>query len=162
MKNILITVAGSVLVLFGLIWLASASKNDTPPAPAGENLLVAEETTYDFGQIRMADGKVRKEFTIRNADSASLTVKQLYTSCMCTSATLLHRGSRIGPFGMVGHGFIPTISRELAPGETAQVEVEFDPNAHGPAGVGYIERIVTVATKEGAVLELNISVNVIP
>ena len=63
---------------------------------------------------------------------------------MCTEATLVTSTGKRGPFGMPGHAPIPAISERLAPGEMAEVDVVFDPAAHGPAGIGRIERNVTV------------------
>lgn len=119
--------------------------------------------SFDFGTISMANGIVRHSFVITNAGSRPVTVRQMYTSCMCTEASLLMpRGLRMGPFGMPGHGMIPTINQELAPGEEATIEVTFDPAAHGPAGVGRIERMIYLETDAAAPFVLRITANVTP
>ena len=62
---------------------------------------------------------------------------------MCTTAFLLKDGEEIGPFGMAGHsGVRGNANLTVNPGEEAVVRVVFDPAAHGPAGVGPIERQV--------------------
>jgi hypothetical protein len=81
---------------------------------------------------------------------------------MCTTATLVTPSGRRGPFGMPGHTPIPSIRERLAPGEMAQVEVVFDPAAHGPAGVGRIDRTVTLQNDAGAPLELAFTAMVTP
>lgn len=110
----------------------------------------------------MANGIVRHSFAVKNAGDIPVTVRQVYTSCMCTEATLLVAGGRrIGPFGMPGHGMPPSINREFAPGEEATIEVAFDPAAHGPAGVGMIERLIYLET-DGGPFVLRITANVTP
>ena len=63
---------------------------------------------------------------------------------------------------MAGHGFTPRLDERLAPGESAQVEVVFDPAAHGPAGIGQTDRIVTIENDGGPSLELRFSALVTP
>lgn len=125
-------------------------------------MLRAEETRYDFGKISMARGKVSHVFTIQNTGTGPVTIERLSTSCMCTSALLQSDGRTWGPFGMAGHGFIPRIDRILEPNGIATIEVIFDPAAHGPAGVGRIERIVSLENSAGETIELSIAAFVTP
>lgn len=122
------------------------------PATVGELASVAP--FHDFGSISMAGGNVMHRFIIANTGRSAVTVTRLTTSCMCTSATLSTASGRRGPFGMPGHGPMPTIRERLEPGEMAQVEVVFDPAAHGPAGVGRTSRTVTIRPDVGPELQL--------
>ncbi|OHA14019.1 MAG: hypothetical protein A3G49_06170 [Candidatus Sungbacteria bacterium RIFCSPLOWO2_12_FULL_41_11] len=151
--NIIIIGVISVLVLAGLIWFArpSPSNNNNlanvssgPPASLG-----AEESDFDFGQVSMASGKVSHLFKIKNTGGQDLAINKMYTSCMCTIATLISGGKKFGPFGMAGHGFIPKINASVVSGSEADVEVVFDPAAHGPAGVGLIQRVIYLETSAG-------------
>lgn len=151
--------------LAGLIWYARPG--DSPRADTGIALgagmaLAAEESKFDFGDVSMSDGKVRHRFKIRNGSAASERIEKIYTSCMCTEAELIAGGKTFGPYGMPGHGFAPRINAELAPGEEAEVEVEFDPAAHGPAGIGRIERIVYLENSAGLAFQLAIAATVTP
>ena len=110
----------------------------------------------------MAAGKVSHRYPIRNGGAASLTVTRIYTSCMCTEATLARPGGKKGPFGMPGHGPAERIAEGFAPGEAAFVDIVFDPQAHGPAGVGRIERVVTIENSAGRPLELGFLAMVTP
>ncbi len=155
--------------LIGFIWMARPTLQSAPASPAeglakvGKNgALAAQENNYDFGAISMAAGKVSKMFAIKNTGEAVLSVNQLYTSCMCTVATLKIGNRSAGPFGMPGHGFAQRINETIGPNEEAGVEVVFDPAAHGPAGVGRIERVVYLENSAGAPLELKISATVTP
>lgn len=126
--------------------------SDRPLAAAGA--LVSPDPFFDFGKISMAAGNVSHRFTIENTGGTAITLTKLYTSCMCTTATLITLAGKKGPFGMPGHAAIPSITEIMAPEGRAQVEIVFDPKAHGPAGVGRIERVITVETKAGKPLEL--------
>ena len=110
----------------------------------------------------MANGVVKKSFEIRNPSNSGATIRKVYTSCMCTSARLITKERQLGPFGMPGHGVIPTINQSLAAGEAATLEVTFDPAAHGPAGVGPIVRNIFVESADGGKLTLEIRASVKP
>lgn len=133
------------------------------PTTKSDSVLVSSEKMYDFGTISMAKGLVIKQFKIKNETSDSITVKKIFTSCMCTTAVLLQGERRIGPFGMEGHGGpIPTISENIYAGSETAIEVTFDPAAHGPAGVGTIDRNVLIQTTDGKQLVLGIKAQVVP
>ena len=166
-KEITIIAGITVLLFGGLIWLASSKAGqvnnlEASVSSSAENkLAIIGDSSFDFGEISMAKGSVSKIFTIRNNGDKSAVIDKIYTSCMCTNATLILNGKRIGPFGMAGHGFIPRIKKDLLAGEEAQIEVVFDPAAHGPAGVGPIQRAVSIESPGGG-LELEISALVKP
>lgn len=134
----------------------AAHSSATAPAATSARAatLVSLRPTFEFGPISMAAGNVATTYLIRNSGEAPLNLNRIYTSCMCTSATLALPSGRQGPFGMPGHGGATVLSAQLAPGQTAALEVVFDPAAHGPAGLGRVERTVTVESKEAAPLEL--------
>lgn len=81
---------------------------------------------------------------------------------MCTEATLVEGGERFGPFGMIGHGSIPEINRVIEPGREVTVEAVFDPNAHGPAGIGRADRVVSVLVGSGTIVKLKFTAYVTP
>ncbi len=151
-KNTLIGIFLSILVLGGVWWFAKPVPGREQSANLGSSRgkLVLEETRYDFGSVSMAAGKVNRIVKIKNQSQDSVKVRKVYTSCMCTAATLRKGGIDFGPFGMEGHGFTPRLNEVFVPGEEAELRVEFDPAAHGPAGVGMIEREVYVETDSGA------------
>ena len=145
--------------LWGLKYI-QPQKSETLSASAG--LLKLDEELYDFGSISMADGKVNYKFKITNSGIDPLEMEKIYTSCMCTEATLIQGGKKYGPYGMPGHGFVPKVNRTLTPGEEAEILVEFDPTAHGPAGVGYIEREVIIEDNSGPIADFMIKATVTP
>ncbi|OGN16134.1 MAG: hypothetical protein A3C81_00980 [Candidatus Yanofskybacteria bacterium RIFCSPHIGHO2_02_FULL_46_19] len=167
-KNTIYTTLAIVLFLGGLIWLANsgAPKSDQQQTeltnPADGGALSAAETSYDFGTVPMSKGKVTHIFKVTNSSAGPVIVSKLYTSCMCTEASLITEDKRLGPFGMPGHGFVPSIKGEIRASGSADVEVVFDPAAHGPAGVGRIDRVVYLEEKSGNKLELQFTAMVTP
>lgn len=164
MRKTTISIIVGILVLGGLIWIARPDGKNTESTKAEVNgkLIVEETSNYDFGTISMAAGNVTKVFKIKNASTDTVTISKIYTSCMCTTATLTKGDQRFGPYGMPGHGAIPRIDQIVNPSEEATVEVVFDPGAHGPAGVGRIQRAITIETNAGQPIELQFAAFVTP
>lgn len=164
-KTIAVIAVGAI-VLGALALLgrpSPAAVNQTPTGESGDlPKLAADAANFDFGAISMAAGKVRHSFKIKNNGSETITVKKMYTSCMCTAASLATAKESFGPFGMPGHMPIPEINAAFAPGEEGEVEAMFDPSAHGPAGVGKIDRSVILENDAGSPLELKFSAFVTP
>lgn len=162
-KNVLTTVIGIAALAGTIGWFAAT--NESAPQRAGAaapGSLRADRTANDFGTISMRNGRVTASFTVINTGGSSVTIKKVYSSCMCTTATLAIGGERRGPFGMPGHGIVPRIDAVLAPGAEAAIEVTFDPAAHGPAGVGRIQRSVYLENDAGGPLALDIEAVVTP
>ena len=163
MKSKIIIGIVVVLVLGAIVWLARPNAKSTDePIAIGPTVLTVTETNFDFGTISMAKGKVSHKYSVTNTGIEPVTVYKLYSSCMCTTASIMNGTEKVGPFGMPGHSGIPSINVVLAPGASTQVEAIFDPNAHGPAGVGKISRVVILENNVGAPLELGFSANVTP
>src|SRR3989344_3695306 len=166
------TIVGAIaalVILSGLAWAFKPSlfeRGGTAVAqPAVSGVIGATEDFFDFGTISMSAGKVTRKFTLKNSSDAPVRVTKLFTSCMCTQASIATQNDRRGPFGMQGHGdSIPKINLEIKPGETAEVEAVFDPAAHGPAGIGKVRRVVYVETdsSEAPEIQLSFEANVTP
>ncbi|KKT28549.1 MAG: hypothetical protein UW43_C0001G0025 [Candidatus Yanofskybacteria bacterium GW2011_GWA1_44_21] len=164
-KQTLIIIAGVVVIVAGFIWLARPAADTIrkeEKTDAVSDFLEIPEKYYDFGNISMANGNVSHAFKVKNAGSEKITLDKMYTSCMCTSAVMQLNGKEYGPFGMPGHVGIPKINAMLELGDEAVIEIVFDPNAHGPAGIGKIERTVIIENSAGGPIMLNFSANVTP
>ena len=165
-----------VLVVVGLVWwsksieqpkvnsISADELTNSHPARTGDAILTASETFYDFGIISMKNGNVSGMFQVTNSTDQDIAVPSLTTSCMCTTAYILGvGGERSRPFGMPGHGgTVPKTNAAIKSGEAMDIEVVYDPNAHGPAGVGLIERFVFLEDENGKIIEFKIKVNVTP
>lgn len=152
------------LLILGLFTWSYVNKQAAaaPGGTAAKSALTAPETFYDFGDISMKDGLIEHSFVVSNDTAAQITVKTVLTSCMCTTAYLSSNGNEKGPFGMVGMGYVPPANETIEPGGKRTVRVVFDPNAHGPAGVGLMERIVTLTDTTGGETVLQIRAMVRP
>lgn len=164
MNKTITSIAIAVLALGGIIWIArSSSQNNTViSAKSNGTLTVEEANNHDFGTISMAAGKVKHQFKIKNTGNEAVTISKMYTSCMCTTVTLINGGEQFGPYGMPGHEVIPTIDQTVNPNEEATMEIVFDPAAHGPAGVGRIQRTITIENNAGQPVELQFAAMVTP
>jgi len=164
MNKTIIGIVIGVLILGGLIWIARPDEqsNNAVSASSSGSITVEEANNYDFGSISMAAGKVKHQFKIKNTSTEMVTISKMYTSCMCTTATLMAGGKLSRPMGMPGHSAIPSINQIINPNEEATVEVIFDPAAHGPAGVGKIQRTVTLENNTGKPIELQFAAVVNP
>jgi len=166
--------AGAVILFLGGLIIAAmpepgASKSanvasrSTGSTVSTSGTLTAFATKFNFGSIPMSGGKVTHRYWIKNAGTEPLLIRKMYTSCMCTTAALVKSsGKKFDPVGMPGHTPIPTINEPMNPKEEAIVEVVFDPAAHGPAGIGPIDRVVTIENSAGRPLELAFAANVTP
>ena len=111
----------------------------------------------------MKRGKVHRLFPVANESDIPVTIQTITTSCMCTEAFLIGGEARKGPFGMPGHGFnSPPVNEVIPAKESRNIEVVFDPAAHGPAGIGRIERSVFIETAEGGTQAITIKALVTP
>lgn len=148
-KQIAILLGIIAVVITGLVLLTNGKKPNAPSTAAevkNNEDLIAKESAYDFGTISMSNGKVSKEFLLENKTANTVLIGEVFTSCMCTEAELKVGDKTAGPFGMQGHGGARKANLEVKPGETLTVNAIFDPAAHGPSGVGPIERQVIIFT----------------
>jgi len=166
MKNTIITIAIISAGLLGLIWWGSqntvGSSSSSQEQTGGESVIVTSEKLYDFGTISMSKGKVTHTFAVTNPTGKDILVSNLTTSCMCTAAYIVDGSSKIGPFGMPGMGFVPKANMLIKAGGTRNIDVVYDPNAHGPAGIGSIDRFVYLGEADGKTLQLEIKALVTP
>jgi len=141
-------VIGGILLLLGIFAavgsLGSAKQADRQTS---SGKLTISESSWNIGEVSMKDGLNEKVVTLKNETDSPVTVTEMETSCMCTKATIRNADGTMGPTkGMVGHGGTPRMSQTIAPGETAELIVVFDPNAHGPNAVGPITRDIMLKT----------------
>jgi len=161
-KAIIIIVLIAVAAIGLMAWGYGRTAGPTQAQFNEQGLLKASEAIYDFGTISMANGKVGHLFPITNPTDKDITIGNLQTSCMCTTAYIVDGGSKEGPFGMPGMGGITATNHVIPARGTQGIDVVFDPAAHGPAGVGNIDRFVYATEENGGTLQLEIKAVVIP
>ncbi|NOZ82379.1 MAG: DUF1573 domain-containing protein, partial [Euryarchaeota archaeon] len=84
-------------------------------APENRPVVEAEATEIDLGEVSVAEGTVVREVRITNAGKKELELFSLYTSCSCTTASLVYRGYESERYGMEAG----SINVALEPGESA-------------------------------------------
>lgn len=161
-KAIIVGAIITFALLFGGLFFLSRPQPQITVNPQATGQLTLGESFYDFGSVSMAKGLVTHKFTLTNSGSTPATITKMFTSCMCTTAKLTVTGKTWGPIGMPGHTAIPNLSVQIDPSQTAEVEAIFDPAAHGPAGVGVIERQVTIEQNGQSPLQLSFKALVTP
>lgn len=165
----LLAIVGITIALFvALISIASPSNNSTPQLLGASQTsnqaspLTSTETSFDFGTVSMGKGKVNHTFKITNPTKNGVKIGKIYTSCMCTTASLIIGGKRFGPYGMPGHAGLTAVNETLLAGTEVEIEVVFDPAAHGPSGVGPIAREIIIEPEGTAPFKLSFRANVTP
>ena len=161
-KAIIIIITAIVVLLGAMVWGYSRMAGPTQAQLSQQSSLTASTTLYDFGTISMANGTVDHKFPIVNPTDQDITITNLQTSCMCTTAYIGDGGSRQGPFGMPGMGGVTAASFVIPAHSTQNVDVIFNPAAHGPAGIGDIDRTIDVTQQGGGTLQLEIKAVVTP
>lgn len=148
LKILLSTAA--VLVAGGLLAIVVVAAGGNGSDTTGKAKMVLETTSFDFGDVSMANGKVTKKISVKNEGDADLVISKMSTSCMCTTAALEVDGKKSPAFGMPGHGGPSGAwTGTIPPGKTGMLELVFDPNAHGPDAVGTIKRTINIISNDG-------------
>lgn len=138
---------GAIIVVAALLGLWGITSSSTQMAQVENAELTISETSWNFGDIPMSEGIATHEVSLKNETDAPITITSMETSCMCTTAQIVHfDGSKSGLKGMVGHGGASSLSETIQAGEAVTLLVNFDPNAHGPSAAGPITRDVELKT----------------
>lgn len=132
-KRILIVIIVAILVA-----LAAAVAVGYAAIPQARGQIELSATEFDFGTIPNT-GPVSQVFQVRNAGDGPLEISGVSTSCGCTTA-------EIG-------------NRRLAPGETSDLAVTYDPLAHDGA-IGEFMRVVFVRSDDPDTPEANLTIRV--
>jgi len=139
---VLIAIPTVLIVVLGFLFISkdhrdvSSSLQESTQA----KLEVVGSNEDDWGEIDINGGLFERTYKIKNSGESDLEIANFKTSCMCTTAKIKINGQTSPVFGM------HTTSNwkgSIKPGEEAEIEVVFDPMAHGPQATGPITRIVS-------------------
>jgi hypothetical protein len=131
-KKLVLGLAAGLLILA----VAVAAGYATLPQPPGQIELSPGE--FDFGAV-LNTSPVSQTFQLRNAGDGPLQISGVSTSCGCTTAEVANR--------------------VLAPGETTDLTVTYDPLAHGGA-TGEFMRVVYVRSDDPDTPEATLTIRV--
>ncbi len=154
----------AIIAFVALVWWGSSHQQPLKSSNiGGKSSLISSQIVYDFGTISMKNGDVSKNFIITNPTNKAIFISSIITSCMCTTAFIEEANGRSkGPFGMEGMGYVPPANETIKAGQSRTIRVVYNPNAHGPAGVGIINRFITITDASGSKLRLEIKAVVTP
>lgn len=154
----LIIIAVSFFIfIIGIAVFALPKLNKTANVKISNNAQVeVVSNTHDWGEIGINNGKVEHVFDIKNTGNTSLSLFNISTSCMCTTAQIILDDNQSQLFGM--HESSDYVA-EVLPGKTANLKMVFDPAFHGPNGTGPITRQVIIKTnsQDQPQLEFNLT-----
>lgn len=119
-----------LLFVSTLIFLALGTS-----AFAESSAILVTPSSYNFGDVIPSNGPVSTVFEIKNTGNTAIKINRLSTSCGCTTATM--------------------DMADLAPGETRNMSVTFDPNVH-PDQSGRFVRVVYLQTSDVITPEIEI------
>lgn len=130
-----------IVAIAGFFYLRSIPPKNAP-------IIVIEPDYLDFGPVSQAKGTVSKTVSLSNEGNEDLIIKNMDTSCGCTSASIVFNDIEGPKFGMASHGTNPRNWEQIiAPGESAQLKVYYDPNVHKDMR-GQVERVVFVYSND--------------
>lgn len=149
-----IVIAGGVIL--GLVLGRNSSAGSVSEISGSAPKIIFEHNSFDAGDISMAKGIFNHVYKIQNRGKSVLKLSKIETTCMCTEARIRYKGDESPKFGMPGMdshaGQGPVASfwsgAEIAPGDEAELVVDFDPNAHGPDAIGLIKRGIILTTND--------------
>lgn len=121
-------------------------RKESQNRPSGEGAIEINNPEYDAGDVRMSGGLITHAFEVKNTGKGYLKISGIWTSCHCTTAMLKVDGKESPKFGMDRSP--SSWSQEIAPGQTGQLEVIFDPAYHGHQGMGAIVREIYLSTND--------------
>ncbi len=123
--------------------------------------LEISSTEYDFGTVSQSKGIISTDLLITNKDNKDITIDELSTSCMCTSAQIIKDGKEGQMYGMDMGGNNPKDgSTAIAPNGTATLRIYYDPNMHKDLK-GPVTRVVSIFSSAGT-QAVKIKLNQVP
>lgn len=146
-KSIVFVLLITVIIITGFAFMVTGSQPDVKEAaysvsdtdrPKAE----VKISSYDFGNIKVSDVK-SKEFTLKNIGTQPLQILNINSSCGCTKGQVFYKDFKSNQYGMHAQsGFVT----EIAPGDTAAVNVIYNPSLM-PV-YGRVEREVYLTTND--------------
>ena len=127
-----------IIVILGGFFVWRTGLLEPAPVKLSNSVLTVAPEMFDFGTISMAKGNVETKFTLKNDGNESITITEVVSSCMCTTAQIDGK-----TFGMHGASLA---NIEISAKGSKEMLVTFDPNAHGPTAVGPITRVIDIRT----------------
>lgn len=148
-KKIIIGAAIVTLLILGggILFASSLPTKPTLEKTAGATFW-ANHTSVDLKTIPYEKGALTHVFPIQNSGKEPLQISNLATSCMCTKVYFTNGKDKSPQVGMKGMSAVSSWIGTLQPQEKGEIVALFDPQFHGPQGVGAISRLVSFETND--------------
>lgn len=145
-KKILKIVAPIVVIVAVIVIVVVALPESTGQSVQAAGIIEITQAEYDAGTVSISSGLVEHTFEVKNTGQNNLKISRIWTSCMCTKASLKVGEKESEKFDM--HSNPLFWSQDIAPGETGYLNVSFDPAFHGPGGTGSVVREAYLTTND--------------
>ena len=155
----LVQISILIIVLVSIIYFFIQS-NPTPTYnqdSRGPPLMKIMPASYNFGDVSVAKGTVSTTIDISNEGKGNLVIKNMKSSCMCTTTTLIKDGVESPVFGM--HSGPSNWMQTIGPNEAAQLKIYYDPTAHRELR-GPVTRVITIYSNDPANSQNEVRINV--
>ncbi len=94
-------------------------------------IIVITPDYHNFGMVSTAKGEVSALLAISNNGTEALVIRNMDTSCGCTSASIVSNGEEGPKFSMSMHGTNPKNWQQvIPPGKSVQLKVYYNPRVH--------------------------------
>lgn len=104
-------------------------------------IIQTKENSFSFGKINVRD-KVEHDFEIKNIGKSDLVLKQVRTSCDCTSAFLIYKDQKSPKFDMNYSNW----ELSIKPDTNAILRVVYEPSIMPVEGA--VERFITLSSND--------------
>ncbi|PIR88808.1 MAG: hypothetical protein COU09_00310 [Candidatus Harrisonbacteria bacterium CG10_big_fil_rev_8_21_14_0_10_44_23] len=136
-SNTLTAIVVAVVLIGGAYFLVNGSSSTGDVAKSASAISLDREI-HDFGEIDIYGGLVTTDFTLTNEGSEDVVITAATTSCACTSGEI--DGALFGMHDQISGDIV------VPAGESKTLKAIYDPLAHGPSGVGLVNRILYLQT----------------
>lgn len=148
-KKFVIGIIVFILLIFGLAiaFAGKGSQKAIVEKTLGAKIEI-DHSSKELGNMEYDKGIVIHSFPVKNIGTKDLEIANMVTSCMCTNVYLKDKSGKSAEFGMKGMTSPSDWKGIIKPGEKAEIVAAFDPQYHGPQGVGPISRTVSMETND--------------
>jgi len=149
MRNFVIGVIVFCILIIGAgVYLLSKAPAKVALSQENGVRIGIDHKQYDFGRVKLTSGLVIHQYPIKNTGNTDLKIANLASSCACTKVYFKSASQESPRASMKGMTKISDWVGILKPGENGEIIIEFDPNFHGPQGIGIITRTISFETND--------------
>lgn len=138
----------TLLIVGGAVWIFSKAPAKATLSKEKSVQMAIDHREYSFGTVKLSEGIVEHRYPLKNAGQKDLKIANLASSCACTKVYFKSASGESPQASMKGMSKPSVWVGVLKPGESGEMVMRFDPNFHGPTGVGKIARSLSFETND--------------